>query len=80
LALKSVRSLAETVKITAAIEIVNGKLATVQEQEQQAFNKILAIQIRNDQKEKLKGKAKARQIQMDFFNTDPFANANKGKK
>jgi uncharacterized protein YlzI (FlbEa/FlbD family) len=75
LALKSVRSLAETVKLKAAIEVVNGKLGTIQEQEQQAFNKIIAIQARNDQKEKLKTKAKSKQILADFFNTDPFANS-----
>jgi hypothetical protein len=80
LALKSVRSLAETIKVTAAIEVVNGKLATIQEQEQQAFNKIMAIQVRNDQKEKLKTKAKSKQILADFFNTDPFANSSEGKK
>jgi hypothetical protein len=80
LALKSVRSLAETVKLSVALQVINGKLATIQEQEQQAFNKIVSIQVRNDQKEKLKTKAKSRQIMMDFFNTDPFANAPKGKK
>ena len=80
LALKSVRSLAETEKLSVAMQVINGKLVTVQEQEQQAFNKLVAIQVRNDQKEKLKSNAKARQIQMDFFNTDPFANASKGKK
>lgn len=74
LALRSVRSLAETEKITAALHVVNGKLGTIKEQEQQAFSKLVAIQIRNDQKEKLKTKAKSRQIQMEFFNTDPFAN------
>lgn len=75
LALKSVRSLAETLKLSTALQVVNGKLATIQEQEQQAFNKIMAIQIRNDQKEKLNAKAKAKQIQMDFLNTDILANA-----
>jgi len=79
LALKSVRSLAETGKLTTALQVVNGKLATVQEQEQQAFNKLVAIQIRNDQKEKLKAKTKSKQIMMDFFNTDPFANSTKDK-
>jgi hypothetical protein len=80
LALKRVRSLAESNKISAALQVVNGKLETIKEQEQQAFNKIIAIQVRNDQKEKLKNKAKSRQIMMDFFNTDPFANTSKGKK
>ena len=80
LALKSVRSLAETTKLTAALQVVNGKLATVKEQEQQALNKLVAIQIRNDQKEKLKAKVKAKKIMTDFFNTDPFANSTKDKK
>jgi len=80
LALKSIRSLAEAVKLSTALQVVNGKLDTIKEQEQQAFNKIMAVQIRNDQKEKLRSKAKPRQIMMDFFNTDPFANASKGNK
>ena len=74
LALKNVRSLAETGKITAALQVVNGKLATIDEQEQQAFNKLLAIQARNDQQEKLQTKAKSKQILMDFLNTDPLIN------
>ena len=68
LALNSVRSLAETEKISAALQVVNGKFATIQEQEQQALNKLMAIQVRNDQKEKLKSQAKAKQIAMDFLN------------
>ena len=75
LALKSVRSLAETVKLTAALQVINGKLATVQEQEQEALNKLKAIQIRNEQQEKLKTKAEAEEFMMDFFNTDILANA-----
>lgn len=75
LALRSVRSLAETTKLTTALQVVNGKLATIQEQEQQAFNKLVAIQIRNDQKEKLNAKAKSKKIMLDFFNTDPFINS-----
>jgi uncharacterized protein YxeA len=74
LALKNVRSLAETEKITAALQVINGKLATIKEQEQQAFNKLLAIQARNDQQEKLQTKAKSKQILMDFLNTDPLIN------
>jgi hypothetical protein len=80
LALQSVRSLAETEKLSVAMQVINGKLATVQEQEQQAFNKLVAIQVRNDQKEKLKSNAKARQIQMDFLNADPLMNATKDNK
>ncbi len=80
LALKSVRSLAETGKLSIALQVVNGKLATIKEQEQQAFNKLVAIQVRNDQKEKLKTKAKSRQIMMDFFNADILMNAPKGNK
>jgi hypothetical protein len=80
LALKNVRSLAETGKITAALQVVNGKLATIQEQEQQAFNKIMAVRARNDQKEKLKTKAKSKQIMTDFFNTDPFVNSSESDK
>jgi uncharacterized protein YlzI (FlbEa/FlbD family) len=80
LALSNVRSVAETEKLSVALQVVNGKLATIQEQEQQAFNKIMAIQVRNDQKEKLKTKAKSKQILADFFNTDPFANSSEGKE
>jgi len=80
LALQSVRSLAETGKLSAALQVVNGKLATIKEQEQQAFNKLVSIQVRNDQKEKLKTKAKSRQIQMDFLNADILVNAPKGNK
>jgi len=80
LALKSVRSLAETGKLSAALQVVNGKLATIKEQEQQAFNKLVAIQVRNDQKEKLKTKAKSKQIMMEFFNADILMNAPKDNK
>jgi len=80
LALNRVRSLAETEKISAALQVVNGKLATINEQEQQALNKLLAIQVRNDQKEKLKTKAKSKQIVMDFLNSDPLQNSPGSKK
>ncbi len=80
LALKSVRSLAEIGKISSALQIVNGKLDTIKEQEQQALNKLVSIQIRNDQKEKLKTKARSRKIMMDFFNADILMNAVKGDK
>ncbi len=80
LALKSVRSLAEIGKISAALQVVNGKLATIKEQEQQAFNKLTAIQVRNNQKEKLQTKAKSKQIIMDFLNSDPLQNSSGNKK
>jgi hypothetical protein len=80
LGLRNVRSLAETEKISAALQVVNGKLATIQEQEQQAFNKLVAIQVRNDQKEKLQTKAKSKQIIMDFLNSDPLQNSSENKK
>ena len=79
LALKSVRSLAEIGKITVALQVVNGKLDTIQEQEQLALNKLVAMQIRNDQQEKLKSKSKSKQILMDFLNTDPLINASEVK-
>ena len=80
LALSKVRSLAETGKLNAALLVVNGKLATINEQEKQALNKLLAIQVRNDQKEKLKTKAKSKQIVMDFLNYDPLQNSPENKK
>ncbi len=80
LALKSVRSLAETGKISAALQVVNGKLKTIQEQEQQAFNKLAAIQVRNDQKEKLNTKAKSKQRMLEFLNADPLQNSPGSKK
>ncbi|MDD5727237.1 MAG: hypothetical protein PHV59_01615 [Victivallales bacterium] len=80
LALKNVRSLAETGKIAAALQVVNGKLATIREQEEQAFNKIMAVQVRNDQQEKLTTKAKSKQILMDFLNADPLQNASEDEK
>ncbi|MFA7184860.1 MAG: hypothetical protein WC082_08205, partial [Victivallales bacterium] len=58
-----------------ALQVVNGKLATINEQEQQAFNKLVAVQVRNDQREKLQNEAKSKQILMDFLNTDPLQNA-----
>jgi DNA polymerase III sliding clamp (beta) subunit (PCNA family) len=75
LALSNVRSVAETKKLSVALQVVNGKLATINEQEQQAFNKLVAIQVRNDQQEKLQAKAKFKQILMDFLNADPLQNA-----
>ena len=80
LALNKVRSLAETAKNAASLQVINGKLATIQEQEQQAFNKLMAIQVRNDQKEKLRSQAKAKQIAMDFLNFDPLQNSKESKK
>ena len=80
LALNAVRSLAETAKNAASLQVVNGKLATITEQEQQAFNKLMAIQVRNDQKEKLKSQAKSKQIIMDFLNFDPLQNSKENKK
>jgi hypothetical protein len=75
LALSNVRSVAETEKLSVALQVVNGKLATINEQEQQAFNKLVAVQVRNDQQEKLQNKAKSKQILMDFLNADPLQNA-----
>jgi hypothetical protein len=75
LALSNVRSVAETEKLSVALQVVNGKLATINEQEQQAFNKLVAIQVRNDQREKLQNEAKSKQILMDFLNADPLQNA-----
>ena len=80
LGLSQARSLADTEKISAALQVVNGKLATINEQEQQAFNKLMAIQVRNDQQEKLKTKAKSKQIVMDFLNADPLQNSKESKK
>ncbi|MCK4983287.1 MAG: hypothetical protein KAS17_10210 [Victivallaceae bacterium] len=80
LGLKNARSLAEAGKISAALQVVNGKLATIQEQEQQAFNKLLAIQVRNEQKEKLNTKAKSRQRMLEFLNADPLQNSPGSKK
>jgi len=80
LALNKVRSLAETAKNAASLQVINGKLATITEQEQQAFNKLMAIQVRNDQKEKLRSQAKAKQIIMDFLNFDPLQNSKESKK
>jgi len=80
LGLNKARSLAETEQISASLQVVNGKLATIQEQEQQAFNKLMAIQVRNDQKEKLRSQAKAKQIAMDFLNFDPLQNSKENKK
>jgi hypothetical protein len=80
LALNKVRSLSETEKISASLQVVNGKLATINEQEQQALNKLMAIQVRNDQKEKLETKAKSKQIVMDFLNSDPLQNSSENKK
>jgi len=62
------------------LQVINGKLATITEQEQQAFNKLMAIQVRNDQKEKLKSQAKSKQIIMDFLNFDPLQNSKENKK
>ena len=75
LALGNVRSIAETEKLNVALQVVNGKLATINEQEQQAFNKLVAVQVRNDQREKLQNEAKSKQILMDFLNADPLQNA-----
>jgi type II secretory pathway pseudopilin PulG len=69
LALKSVRSLAEVKKLSVALQVVNGKLDTIREQEQQAFMKLLAHQVRNEQKEKLKNDAAAEKFLKNFFNT-----------
>lgn len=80
LALSNSRSLSDTGKISTALQVVNGKLATINEQEQQAFNKLVAIQVRNDQQEKLQAKAKSKQIIMDFLNTDPLQNSQENKK
>jgi hypothetical protein len=79
LALGNVRSVAETEKLNVALLVVNGKLATINEQEQQAFNKLVAVQVRNDQQGKLQAKAKSKQILMDFLNADPLQNVSGSK-
>jgi hypothetical protein len=75
LSLKSARSVAEVAKISSALQVVNGKLDTIREQEQTAHNKLVAIQIRNDQKEKLVKEAQSKKLMMDFFNGNVMANS-----
>lgn len=52
IAMNNAKSLAEVQKLNASLIAVNGKLQTIQEQEQNALMKLLAQQIRNDQKQK----------------------------
>jgi hypothetical protein len=67
LALKEVRSVSEVAKLNAALAVVNGKLETIREQEHQAFMKLHAQQIRNEQRERKEKDAGAEKYWTEYF-------------
>eukprot|EP00831_Metopus_contortus_P036147 TRINITY_DN2866_c0_g1_i1.p1 TRINITY_DN2866_c0_g1~~TRINITY_DN2866_c0_g1_i1.p1 ORF type:complete len:325 (+),score=39.01 TRINITY_DN2866_c0_g1_i1:480-1454(+) len=74
LALKEVRSVSEVAKLNAALAVVNGKLETIREQEHQAFMKLHAQQIRNEQKERKEKDAGAEKWLFDSLNYNRWQN------